>query len=664
MRRLAGGGMADVYLAKHEFIDKFAAVKVLNREMSARQGIVKRFFQEAQAAAQIEHPGIVNIFDVGYTSEGRAYLVMELLRGETLGDRLKREGRLSAAATLALMRQLAGVMAVAHRCGIVHRDLKPGNLFVVPDPEMPRGERIKVLDFGLAKLAESAVIQTAESAVFGTPAYMAPEQTVSSAKVDERADLYSMGCIFYACLCGAPPFGSSGLETLMGHLNMPPAPPRRLEPSIPPELDALVMALLEKDPARRMGSCEALIAALDGDVRTAVPEEEPPCAAPAVELDRASARTERLSEPTTAATDEDTRVPAAAAGDGGGGLVVEGVGSGETTTRMPMPEVEASARGPGGARPSAESSDERTESPLPPLPRRGGGPERSDGPVHGTAALPRPAAIVALSMPDRPTWVGARAGSARVSRRERSSLSLGGGELAQPRRQRSAREKLLVGVGVSLLGGVLALGLVLEGEAPPAVAPAIQADAGPGPTTTEAEVAGGPDRASSTTAGPVRAAAAGGAESATSPEDEAASEGTPRSSDEEADAGASVGRDEVGEGESGARRRSVRSAGGSDARGDEARPEAGANRARAAQFLGQAKQSYRRGRLRTGLHYCQQSWAAAGAEPDPDIAGFCGFLACKAGARVVARRYYRRAVGDTHRGWIAQTCLQAGIDVQ
>lgn len=266
IRKLGAGGMAEVFVAKHELMDCYAAVKLLLPEMSARDGIVKRFFQEAQAAACIEHPGIVHVFDVGYAPGGRAYLAMELLSGETLGRRLKRQQRLSLDETGVIIRQLAGVIGAAHQRGIIHRDLKPDNIFLVRDPEIQHGERVKVLDFGLAKLLESSVSTaglTAQDVVFGTPGYMAPEQCRSSANVDARTDLYAIGCVFYACLCGRPPFGNGGLDVLMAHIGQSPVAPRWHATTIPPAIDALILRLLEKDPANRLPSCEALIAELD-----------------------------------------------------------------------------------------------------------------------------------------------------------------------------------------------------------------------------------------------------------------------------------------------------------------------------------------------------------------------------------------------------------------
>jgi serine/threonine protein kinase len=270
-RKIGAGGMAEVYEAKHELMDRYAAVKLLRPEMSAREIIVQRFFQEAQAAASIEHPGIVHVYDVGYTVDGRAYLVMELLPGETLSQRLQRHKRLPLEATVTMIRQLAGVIGAAHQRGIVHRDLKPDNIFLVPDPEMPNGERVKVLDFGLAKLLEVPFPHaelTAQGAVFGTPAYMAPEQCRSSGNVDQRADLYAIGCIFYMCLCDHAPFGTGGIEVLLAQMTQTPVPPRQHAPDIPPAIDELILQLLAKDPDRRLPSCETFIAQLDRVVET------------------------------------------------------------------------------------------------------------------------------------------------------------------------------------------------------------------------------------------------------------------------------------------------------------------------------------------------------------------------------------------------------------
>jgi serine/threonine protein kinase len=265
IEKLAAGGMGEVYTATHERMNREAVVKVLLPEMSADKSIVKRFFNEAQAAASIQHPGIVAVFDVGEADDGRAYIVMEKLPGESLQARLDRVRFLEPAHSTALMRQLAGAVGAAHERGIVHRDLKPANVFVVPDPEVPGGERIKVLDFGLAKLvAGRGSLATHAGSIFGTPAYMAPEQCVDAASVDHRADLYAIGCIYYACVCGRPPFFSGNpVQVMVAHVNEAVPPPRSLQPALPPYHEAIILNLLQKRPEDRMESCKALIEALD-----------------------------------------------------------------------------------------------------------------------------------------------------------------------------------------------------------------------------------------------------------------------------------------------------------------------------------------------------------------------------------------------------------------
>src|SRR6185295_16707814 len=188
------GGMGIVYAAEHALLGRQAAIKVLQSELSQKQEVVARFFNEARAATAIRHPGIIDIYDFGWTPEGAAYLVMEFLDGETLGRRSARTP-LRWPEVLAIARQIAGALAAAHAKGIIHRDLKPENVFLVSDPEVPGGERIKLLDFGIAKLAGDSTPHVANvtktGAVMGTPTYMAPEQC-RGVSVKHRADLYAL----------------------------------------------------------------------------------------------------------------------------------------------------------------------------------------------------------------------------------------------------------------------------------------------------------------------------------------------------------------------------------------------------------------------------------------------------------------------------------------
>jgi tRNA A-37 threonylcarbamoyl transferase component Bud32 len=267
--KLAEGGMGAVYLATHELMGREVVIKVLLPEMSTQREIVQRFFNEARTTANLEHPGIVAVFDLEYAEDGRAYIVMERLRGENLYDRLRRVGRLSVEQSVDVARQLASAIGAAHAQGIVHRDLKPGNVFLIPDRETPGRERVKVLDFGVAKLAlHQSSLVTHQGTIFGTPPYMAPEQCVDAAAVDHRADLYALGCILYECLCGRAPFVGSSIEVLASQLRDLPEPPRARNPEVPPWLDSLVMRLLEKAPDRRIQSCPALLEALDAGTRS------------------------------------------------------------------------------------------------------------------------------------------------------------------------------------------------------------------------------------------------------------------------------------------------------------------------------------------------------------------------------------------------------------
>lgn len=263
---LSAGGMGAVYRAEHTLIGKPAAVKVLLPEWSANRDICNRFFNEAKTTTAIRHPGIVEIFDFGYTENGRAYLVMELLQGEALAARLARVGKLAEPHALGIMRSIVSSLAAAHAAGVVHRDLKPDNVFLVRDPDVPGGERPKLLDFGIAKLADTSSTKLTQTGmIIGTPTYMAPEQCRGAGSVDARADLYALGCILYELLAGRPPFVSDGAGELMAmQLMTPPEPLRAHAPNASPAVEDVVMKLLAKSPADRYASAAELLAALGG----------------------------------------------------------------------------------------------------------------------------------------------------------------------------------------------------------------------------------------------------------------------------------------------------------------------------------------------------------------------------------------------------------------
>jgi len=188
---LGKGGTSVVHRAIHKSIESEVAIKVLRPSASAE--MVKRFFREALAASQIRHPGIVSVFDFGEQPDGAAYLVMELLQGECLADRLRRRGQLDPIEAARLMRQVCGALLAAHEADIVHRDIKPQNLFIVRDPDVVGGERVKILDFGVAKLLAANPDVNDANVVLGTPIYMAPEQFTGGEHADCRIDVYQVG---------------------------------------------------------------------------------------------------------------------------------------------------------------------------------------------------------------------------------------------------------------------------------------------------------------------------------------------------------------------------------------------------------------------------------------------------------------------------------------
>ena len=275
--QLGEGGMGLVFAAEHETIGKRAAVKVLLPQHSANPEFVRRFFNEARAVTQLRHPGLIDVYDFGQHELGCAYLVMELLDGESLAARLARERPLPNELIVELALQSADVLAAVHRRGIIHRDLKPDNLFLVPDPLMALGVRVKVLDFGIAKLtdADTRAARTRTGALLGTPAYMAPEQCRGLPEIDRRADLYSLGCILYEMAAGRPPFLGEGLgDVLAAHIYESPPPLWELAPQLSPALAAVIARAMAKKPDERYSSAEELAAELAAPSRAPRPRTE------------------------------------------------------------------------------------------------------------------------------------------------------------------------------------------------------------------------------------------------------------------------------------------------------------------------------------------------------------------------------------------------------
>jgi TolB-like protein/predicted Ser/Thr protein kinase len=251
---LGHGGMGAVYRARDPELDRPVAIKVM---LQATEDFIARFRREAQAIARLVHPNIVQVYDFGVDEEGNPYFVMELIDGTPLDQVVRERGRLLPLEVIRLVRQAAEGLGCAHRAGIVHRDVKPSNLIVDG-----RGT-VKLVDFGIARVSDTAVQLTAASALMGTPGYMAPEQAQGK-PVDHRADLYALGLTMYELLAGTPPFQAADAISLVVKNLQEPLPDLRITGiGLPEELVHLVEMMAVKDPDARIQSCDAVIAVLD-----------------------------------------------------------------------------------------------------------------------------------------------------------------------------------------------------------------------------------------------------------------------------------------------------------------------------------------------------------------------------------------------------------------
>ena len=269
-RKIGEGGMGAVYEATHIGLGKSVAVKVLREKYVDRPNVAKRLVQEARLASSIRHEHIIDITDSGTTSDGRTFVVMELLDGESLGELIRREGALPEARAIQLARQVAGALGAAHARGIVHRDVKPENVFLVRGRE--GGDFVKVVDFGISMtVKESREGEpdlgrlTSTGVVLGTPFYMSPEQARGDEQIDHRIDIYALGVILYECLTGEVPFqGGNYLGIISRVLNHDPTRPRELRPElrISEAIERVAMKAMAKPRDERYPSMEAFDADL------------------------------------------------------------------------------------------------------------------------------------------------------------------------------------------------------------------------------------------------------------------------------------------------------------------------------------------------------------------------------------------------------------------
>jgi eukaryotic-like serine/threonine-protein kinase len=265
LHKIGEGGMGAVFLGEHTLLQRRAAIKVLHPSFSADQSVVRRFFNEARAVTRIADPGIVQVFDFGIHTDGSAFIVMELLEGETMQRRQRRLGRFDARDVVRLVRMACTSLAAAHAKGVVHRDLKPDNIFIVGDPAVTGGERPKILDFGIAKLSNETadVEKTRTGTLIGTPVYMSPEQCRGAGDVDHRSDIYSIACVMYKLITGKPPFEGAGSgEIIAAHLREPAPFAAALVPDLPDMIDLILQRCLKKDPAARYQTMTELADAL------------------------------------------------------------------------------------------------------------------------------------------------------------------------------------------------------------------------------------------------------------------------------------------------------------------------------------------------------------------------------------------------------------------
>ncbi|HRI54892.1 MAG TPA: serine/threonine-protein kinase, partial [Pseudomonadota bacterium] len=279
---LGSGGMGTVYLAQHTHMRKRVALKMLHAETSQVPELVARFEREAVAMSRAEHPNIATATDFGRAENGAFFLVLEYIEGYSLRQALK-TGPMEVRRVAHIVRQIASALERSHELGIIHRDLKPENIMLVP--RQGDVDYVKILDFGLAKLAPEALEVEGESAgqaitrhgsVFGTPRYMAPEQCVGE-DVDVRADLYALGLILYEALTGLHPFNEREPRKMIRHHLFTPIPPMKTRApavTVPPSIDALVMPLLEKPRGKRHASANELLAAVRAKLAPRYAHEE------------------------------------------------------------------------------------------------------------------------------------------------------------------------------------------------------------------------------------------------------------------------------------------------------------------------------------------------------------------------------------------------------
>ena len=307
VRLLGQGGMGSVWIADHLSLGTQVAVKFMSPQLAQNAGLVQRFRREAMAAAQIKSHHVAQVFDHGVMHDGTPYIVMELLEGEDLRQRIRRDGPLDLQVLAGIVTQTAKALGRAHQLGIVHRDIKPDNIFLAD----VGGEMIvKVLDFGIAKLmVDDGMASTSTGSMLGTPLYMSPEQLLSSKQADARSDLWSLGVVAYKAMTGAVPFTGEtiGALSVVVHAGVF-LPPSTMRPGIPSSIDDWMHRALQRQPDARFSSAREMAEELERIVR------EPPVAMVAP----GPMRSVQWSDPASAAASQSRSFPGTSSTRAGG----------------------------------------------------------------------------------------------------------------------------------------------------------------------------------------------------------------------------------------------------------------------------------------------------------------------------------------------------------
>lgn len=325
VKPLGEGAMGAVWSATNELTHKNVAIKFMSAELAADETMRKRLLREASAAGRLSHDNIINVYDVGVTESGSPFLVMELLQGESLSDRLEREGRLSPGETVAIALAIADALEAARVAGVVHRDLKPANVFL--QASSAGRVVVKVLDFGVSKVQQGDASATSTGVAIGTPAYMSPEQARGERTVDHRSDVWALGVVIYEMLTGEWPFRGETVYAIVAEIISANAPDVRVQaPEVSQALGDVVSCCLRRDPGLRFQSAGDARAALAScpesglvSVATSAPlRSAPQHSAPRVER---AAISDAAAAATLAASDAGASGKSPAATTGGAAIV-------------------------------------------------------------------------------------------------------------------------------------------------------------------------------------------------------------------------------------------------------------------------------------------------------------------------------------------------------